>query len=150
MFGTKINEFDNSDGTLDSFNKIFPKTTIGESCGKYVEIGDIVERKNMFAASPFVRYLDFYDGDFNKINRVIHDFGENNFINNEDYDIDGSIRFKYIARGLDGTVLAKAYNFEELAQKLQCSVNSVKRRIKKPIDENTNTDLKFNITRIEL
>lgn len=150
MFGQKINEFDNSDGTIDSFNKIFPQTTLDSSCGKYVEIGDIVEHKNMFNTSPFVRVLKFYDVDWNLICESAHDFGQNNFLNIENYCIDGFIRFKYFAKDLDGKIIEKAYNFEELAEKLNCSVNYVKRRFSNPIEKGEKTQHQFNITRIEL
>lgn len=150
MFGQKINEFDNSDGTIKSFNKIFIRTTLGKSLGAYVEIGDIVENKRSFGSSPFVRYLRFYDRNWNFLRETEFDFGQNNFISNQDFVQEGSIRFKYIARDLDGNLLAVGYNLRQLSDKLNCSENFVKDRVKQKVDKNTNTKHKFNITRVEL
>lgn len=150
MFGLKINEFDNSDGTVDSFNKAFPKTGIVEREDYYVEIGSIVERENMFESSPYVRYLRIYDGDYNLKTKVEHDFGESNFYYNEDFIASDKIQFKYCAKDLNGVVLAKGYSCEEVARKLGCHISVIKRRLGKRVDENSNTKNLFNITRKEI
>lgn len=150
MFGVKINEFDNSDGTIESFNKIFPATTLGVSLGKYVEIGEIVETKRKFESSPFVRYLNFYNADFEPLGSEPHDFGERNFFNNEDFLEADTVKFKYFAKDLDGNIIAKAYNCEELARKLGCHVSVIKRRLARAVTADSNTDNLFNVTRKEL
>ena len=74
MFGEKILEFDNSEGTVDSFNKIFPNTPLkGEG---NVEILGITEN----AGSVYIRDI--------KVNEEIipFDFGENNFISQIIFD----------------------------------------------------------------
>jgi hypothetical protein len=150
MFGVKINEFDNSDGRIETFNRTFPKTTLGDSYGFYVEIGDIVESKHMSQASPFIRELIFFDKKYKEIGRLNHDFGQKNFYDSEDFTANDKIKYKYYARDLDGNLLAKAYSFDELASKLNCNVNLVKRRLIKKIEKGYITKFLFNVTRIEL
>lgn len=150
MFGTRISKFDNSEGTREEFNKIFPNTTLGETCGKYVEIGGIVENENIFQSSSFIRYLKFYDKDFKYIGGMEHDFGENNFVNNEDFKQADKVRFKYFAKDLNGNTIARGYSCGELAKKIGCGINVIKTRLFKVIDENSNTKNKFNVVRREI
>jgi hypothetical protein len=150
MFGVKINEFDNSDGRIETFNRTFPKTTLGDSYGFYVEIGDIVESKHMSQASPFIRELIFFDKKYKEIGRLNHDFGQNNFYENEDYLIDNNIRFKYFVKDLNGNVIAKAYNWNDLAKKLNCDVGILKRRFKNKIKDIKQSKYHFFVTRKEL
>ena len=150
MFGVKINEFDNSDGTIETFNKIFPRTPLENSCAKYVEIGDIVKFAYISQGSPFLRKLIFFDHNYKEINRVDYDFGESNFYDNQDYLVDTNIRFKYFAKDLDGNVIAKAYNYEDLAKQLNCNVGTVKRRLDNGIKDVSLTKYLFTVTRKEL
>jgi len=150
MFGVKINELDNSDGTIQSFNKIFPRTPLENSCAKYVEIGDIVKFDYISQGSPFIRELIFFDHNYKEINRVDHDFGESNFHNNEDYLVDNNIRFKYFVKDLNGNVIAKAYNWDDLAEKLNCDVGILKRRFNRKIKNIEQSEYQFIVTRKEL
>jgi hypothetical protein len=151
MFGERINEFDNSDGTIESFNRIFPRTTLGNSLGKYVEIKDTVSTENAFGENLFIKYLRFYDKDFNFILEAKHDFGRYNFIDSKEYVNDCMVKFKYIAKDLDNKVIAVAYGWKELAKKLGVGLNTVKARFQTPITKH-NVDVKrrFNVKRIEL
>jgi hypothetical protein len=142
MLGQKINEFDNSDGTIETFNKIFPHTKLtGDG---YVEILGISESENVFTSSPFIRDLD--------INGTIikHDFGSQNFLNFTDFQEADNVRFKYYARDLAGNLLAVAYNCDDLAKKLGVDVGVIKRRLVTEVNENSRSQNKFNVTRREL
>ena len=150
MFGVKINEFDNSNGTIQSFNKIFPRTPLENSCAKYVEIGDIVKFTYISQGSPFLRELIFFDHNYKEINRVDHDFGESNFHDNEDYLVDNNIRFKYFVKDLNGNVIAKAYNWDDLAKKINCDVGILKRRFNRKIKNIEQSEYQFIVTRKEL
>jgi hypothetical protein len=151
MLGVKINQFDNSDGKIETFNKIFSKTPLfAKDNVKYVEISDIVERENMFNASPFVRYLEFYDVDWNLVTTIEHDFGEQNFVSSDLFVKNGSYRFKYYAYDLNGHFLNSAFNMQELADKMGCNVSTVKQRMKKKITKETNTMYRWNVKRKEL
>lgn len=142
MLGQKINEFDNSDGSIETFNKIFPHTKL--SGNGSVEILDIVETKDIFVSNPFIRNID--------VNGTIiqHDFGSDNFINNVDFQEADNVRFKYYARDLDGNVLAVAYNCDDLAKKMNCNVAVIKRRLVSQVDASTKSENKFNVSRREL
>tara|TARA_R100000951_G_scaffold101420_1_gene92991 strand:+ start:44399 stop:44827 length:429 start_codon:yes stop_codon:yes gene_type:complete len=142
MLGIKINEFDNSDGTILAFNKIFPKTLL-EGEGN-VEIGDIVDSKDLTKQSAYVRLLEV-----NGVEQE-HDFGENNFYNNEDFLIADNVRFKYQAKDLSGTVLAQAFNCNDLADELDCHVSVIKRRLISDVTAESNTEHLFNVTRKEI
>jgi hypothetical protein len=150
MFGVKINEFDNSDGTIETFNKTFPQTPMGLARGEYVEIGDIAEFKYMSQGSPFIRELIFFDHNYREIERINHDFGEQNFYNSEDFTASEKVKFKYYARDLNGKVIAKAYSQEELANILGCNESVIKRRMVKKITADSPTENLFNVTRVEL
>lgn len=150
MFGVKINELDNSDGTIQSFNKIFPRTPLENSCAKYVEIGDIVKFAHISQGSPFLRELIFFDHNYKEISRVDHDFGESNFHDNEDYLVDNNIRFKYFVKDLNGNVIAKAYNWDDLAKKINCDVGILKRRFNRKIKNIEQSEYQFIVTRKEL
>lgn len=150
MFGIKINEFDNSDGTIKTFNKIFPHTPMGLARGEYVEIGGIAEFKYMSQGSPFIRELTFFSEDYKPLETINHDFGESNFLNNEDFLANEKIRFKYYARDLDGKMLAKAYSTEELAEQLGCHTSVIKRRLVSNVTVDSPTKHLFNVTRVEL
>jgi len=141
MFGKKINEFDNSNGTVEEFNKIFPKTPL-DSEG-YVEILDITDVNNVYRQNLYARDIS--------INGVIvsHDFGRDNFVE-ELVPIGDKIRFKYFAFDLDGRLLGVAYNTKDLADKLGCGVAVVKNRLVNTIDENTQSAYLFNVRRVEL
>lgn len=150
MFGVKINEFDNSDGTIETFNKVFPRTPLENSCAKYVEIGDIVSFDYISQGSPFIRELIFFDENYKEINRVDHNFGESNFHDNQDYLVESNIRFKYFAKDLNGNVIAKAYNWDDLAEELNCTLGMVKRRFNREIKDVEQSEHPFIVTRIEL
>ena len=109
MFGEKIIEFDNSEGTIEDFNRIFPSTPL-EGEGD-VEIHGIVDSE-IYTSTVFRKEVE--------VNGVVTelDFGYANFINKQSF-VDGSIRFKYFARDEDGNVLATAKNFKELGKKMQ-------------------------------
>lgn len=139
MFGTKINEFDNSLGTIEDFNRIFPNTPL-QGNGN-VEILDIVEIRQ---SDVYVRNLD--------VNGTIiaHDFGSNNFLFSEDFAMSDKIRFKYHAKDFNGRLIAVAYNFKQLANKLNVTVNFVKKRFANPVEPSEEVKTPFNITRKEL
>lgn len=138
MFGVKINEFDNSLGTVKDFNKIFPNTPLsGEGD---VEILDIVEGRN----DVYIRNISVNGQVF------AHDFGSSNFLYNEDFLISEKIRFKYFAKDVNGVIIAKAYNFKQLAEKLNVSTSFTKSRFVNPINLEGVEQRAFNITRKEL
>ena len=141
MLGVKINEFDNSDGTIKSFNRIFPKTPL-EGEGD-VEILDIVDRGH-FSNNLYMRNIEV-NGE-----KIEHDFGEGNFYNNVDFIGNDSVQFKYFAKNFNGEVLAVAYKCSELASKMDCNISVIKRRLIKTVDAESPTEHKFNVTRIEL
>lgn len=138
MFGVKINEFDNTLGTIEDFNKIFPNTKLS---GKGdVEILDIADDQN----DVYVRNIEVNG----KI--ITHDFGSSNFLYNEDFLINDKIRFKYFAKDVGGNIIAKAYNFKALAEQLDVSTSFTKARFANPIDLEGVESRAFNITRKEL
>lgn len=141
MFGQKINEFDNSDGTIESFNKIFPNTPL-EGEGD-VEILGIVDL-NIFNSTVYHREI--------QVNGVVknHDFGYNNFNNEEIFQEELGFQFKYFVKDLDGKVIAKGFSFDEISEQVGVSVGILKRRIKTTVTKDDNTPYKFNVTRIEL
>lgn len=149
MFGSKINEFENSDGKRETFNKIFPNTTLGRTCGAYVEIKNIVEHRDMFQTNPYVRFLHFYDHNHNFIGQMEHDFKESNF-RPEMYMGEDNVRFKYTAYDLNGKAIATAFKIDKLANELGVSINVVKSRLKTNINTKTKTNCLFNVRRIEL
>lgn len=137
MFGEKINEFDNSDGTIESFNRIFSKTPIQGS--GYVEILGITENEK----NVFIR-------DINLNGKILSfDFGKNNF-SNPIYFMEDSIRFKYTAVSLDSRILATAYNMKDLAEKLGCGESVIKNRLWNPITLESPSHYLFNVTRTEV
>ncbi len=140
MFGEKIIEFDNSEGTIEDFNRIFPSTPL-EGEGD-VEIHGIVDSE-IYTSTVFRKEVE--------VNGVVTelDFGYANFINKQSF-VDGSIRFKYFARDEDGNVLATAKNFKELGKKMNCSENIVKSRFKSGFNPTTQKNHQFNVTRIDL
>lgn len=144
MFGTKINEFDNSDGKLSTFNNIFPRTPLEGSEDMDVEILNIHEPDNKFGQNPFIRNVLVG----NEI--IIMDFGQENFINNVDFLEAEKVRFKYYARDLQGNVIATGYNCVDLAQKLGCSEQVIKKRLVKKVDSTAKTSFLFNVSRKEL
>ena len=142
MIGTKINEFEKSNTSVEAFNKLFPKTPL-RGMGN-VDIGGIVENKLFGKNSVFVRTIAV-----NGVNRS-HDFGEGNFHNLEMFESEEAIRFKYIARDLEGNFLNSAFSMESLAKKLECQVNVIKRRLIKEVTYQSRTENLFNVTRREL
>lgn len=149
MFGSKINEFDNSNGKRKTFNNIFPKTKLSGDYGEYVEIGDIVEKKDMFLTNPFVREISFYDHNYNYLGTQEHDFGEDNF-RPDMYLGEDNVRFKYTAYDLDNKKITTAFNIPDLAKNLGCSESLIKTRLKKKIGKQTKSNCLFNVKRIEL
>jgi hypothetical protein len=149
MFGVKINEFDNSDGTIESFNEIFPKTPLERKSDHavYADIGKIFMGKDILSQNSYIRFIKFYDKDWNLLHDIIHDFGCNNFFENDDFVIEGNVRYKYIAKDYDGNFLAKAYNKPDLAKKLGTTISVIDRRLEKKFDKTSLSVNKFNITR---
>jgi hypothetical protein len=144
MFGVKINEFDNSDGKLSTFNAIFPKTPLEGDGNVDVEILNIHEPDNKFGQSPFIRNVLIG-------NRIVTmNFGEENFVNNVDFLETDRVRFKYYARDLEGKVIASSYNCAELAKKLGCSEQVIKKRLVQKVSKHAKTNFLFNVTRKEL
>ena len=141
MFGLKINEFDNSDGTIESFNNIFPNTPL-EGEGD-VEILDIVDL-NIYSSTLYLREIE--------VNGVVtdHDFGYNNFGDESFFDETEPVRFRYFAKDLSGAIIATGFSFRELADKLDVKVGILKRRIKETIDKDSRAKHEFNIIRREL
>lgn len=144
MFGLKINEFDNSDGKLKTFNTIFPMTPLDGSEDMDVEILNIHEPDNKFGSNPFIRNVLVG----NEI--MVVDFGEQNFVNNVDFMESEKVRFKYYARDLQGNVIAIGYNCKDLAKKLGCSDQIIKKRLVEKVNPLSNTSFMFNVTRKEL
>jgi hypothetical protein len=151
MFGVKINEFDNSDGKIATFNKIFPNTPLdlGDNV-KYVEIGDINYTKNIWGTNVYERLIHTYNRNYEPVDTFVLDFGEENFYNNEDFLKAENVRFKWFAKDFDGNILAKAYSSRELAEKMGCHINVIKRRINDPIDDTFGSKYKFNVIRKEI
>lgn len=155
MLGLKINEFDNTDGTLESFYKIFKNLEL-QTCKKtkYVEIGDIVEERTFFMNNPCRRELIFYDENYKKIDSYNYDFGKHFFYENFVFSDHKKIKYKYVSRDLEGKVLAVAYSMEEMAKKMNCNQNIIrnklKRALKKPTKIRKNKELSFNITQKEV
>ena len=141
MLGKRINEFDNTDKTIESFNKLFPKTPLDTQ--GYVEILEITDTGNIFTQNLFVR-------DINVNGKIVsHDFGRDNFA--EDlFPMEEKIRFRYFARDLNGNLLASAYNIKDLAEKLNCGIAIVKNRLAHPVTESFSSKHLFNVSRIEL
>jgi hypothetical protein len=137
MFGKKIREFDNSDGTVESFNRIFPDTPL-QGTG-HVEILGIADTQR----DVYVRDVD--------INGVVvpFDFGKNNF-HNTALMFEDAVRFKYTAVSLDNKILATAYNIRDLSEKLGCGESVVKNRLFNPIELNSPSRYLFNVTRTEI
>lgn len=138
MFGVKIREFDDSDGSVESFNKIFPNTPL-EGVGK-VEILGITQVNN---GNVYMRDVSFNDKIF------IIDFGEQNFVN-PNYFIEDKVRFRYTAKDFNDKILATALNIKDLAEKLGCGESIVKSRLVKSVDPAFDTRHKFNVTRTEV
>lgn len=147
MFGVKINEFDNSDGTIKTFNKIFIRTILGKSLGAYVEIDSIVDNEGEFGGNPFVRYLKFYDKNWNFLRKTPHDFGESNFYNNEDFIANERIRFKYIAKDLYGDTITKAYSIKDLAEKMNVGIQIIRSKL---LNKTINKKYPFTIIVVEI
>jgi len=147
MLGVKINEFDNSDGKRETFNKIFPDTTLLNNNVHYVEIGGIVDKINDFNMSPYVRELLVFNEDFKQIGRFDHDFGRNNFINSDLIQMGEGFQYRYVAKDLDDKLLATAFTCKDLAEKLNCNVMVIKRRLMKKCTINSPTVHLFNVTR---
>lgn len=137
MFGIKINEFDDSDGSIDSFNSIFPNTPLDQK--GYVEILNISEG-----------YNDVYVRDISINGKIVaYDFGKNNFSNPE-FSMEERVRFKYFAKDLSGNILASAFNIKDLANKMKCGECLIKNRLSKPILSGDVDKNLFNVERIEL
>ena len=141
MLGLKINEFDNSDGTIKSFNKIFPMTQLRGDGD--VEILNIVDR-GQFSNNLYMRNIEVNG------KNIEHDFGENNFYDNKDFALADNIRFKYYAKDLEGKTIAVGYNQGEIAEQLNCGIGVIKRKMFKDIDKSSKTQYLFNVTRVEL
>lgn len=142
MFGIKINEFDNTDGTIESFNKVFPNTPINGAGGQ-VEILEIVD-KGRLNNDMYTRYVDI-NGEVIEFN-----FGAANFLDNEDFLLCDRIRFKYYAKDLDGKTVGVAFNMNDLAKQLNCDVGVIKNRLVNTVNEKSHTPFKFNVTKVEL
>lgn len=138
MFGLKIRQFDNSDGSVNSFNTLFPNTPIkGDG---YVEILGITD----------INKGNLYVRDISLNGKIFEmDFGEKNFMN-PSYFTEDKIRFRYTARNLKGKILGTANNIKDLSQKLGCSESIIKNRLVEPIMSESETKYAFNVTRIEL
>lgn len=137
MFGVKINEFDNSDGNVDCFNKIFPNTPLKGS--GQVEILGISEGYG----SVYVRDV-LIDGEI-----IAHDFGKNNF-NNPEMSMEERIRFKYFAISFDNRIIASAFNMKDLAEKMNCGECLIKSRLQTPVTELDDCKHLFNVRRVDL
>ena len=138
MFGLKIVEFDNSDGTVEAFNRIFPNTPLKER-GEVEILGIPTSNKG-----------NLYTRDISLNGKIFEfDFGQKNFIN-QSYFTEDRIRFKYVARNLKGQVLGVANNIKDLSDKLGCSESIIKNRLVKPVFHESETKYAFNVTRTEL
>jgi len=138
MFRLKIMEFDNTDGTVESFNKIFPNTPL-DGAGE-VEILGIATFNN---GNLYMRDVSFNGKVFTL------DFGEQNFVN-PNYFAEDKTRFKYVAKDVNDKIIATAFNIKELSEKLGCGESIVKTRLVKRVDRNSETRYLFNVTRTEV
>lgn len=140
MLGQKINEFDNSQGLVRDFDRIFFKNKLSgfreneevEILGIDIESGSCLNRHVRIGNRELTVSFDNYFND-----------------ENEDYQQEKT-RFKYFVKDLDGTVLARGYSFDELAQTLNISVAVLKKRFQEPIDGTSYTKHRFNVTRREI
>jgi hypothetical protein len=138
MFGLKIMEFDNTDGTVESFNKIFSNTPL-DGTGE-VEILGITRFNN---GNLYMRDISL-NGEVFAL-----DFGEQNFVN-PNYFAEDKTRFKYVAKDINDKTIATAFNIKELSEKLGCGESIVKTRLVKRVDRNSETRYLFNVTRTEV
>lgn len=138
MFGIKIIEFDHSDGTVESFNRIFPNTPLKGSGNV-----EILEITRFNKGNLYVRDIKFNGQIF------AFDFGQNNFVNSN-YFAEDKTRFKYTAKDFGGNILATAYNIKELAAKMRCGESVIKNKLKKPTIYVDRAKYCFNITRSEM
>lgn len=140
MLGQKINEFDNTNGLVNDFDKIFFKNKLsGFRHDEEVEILSIdIDKESCL--SRLVKVGN---------NIITVDFDNYHYDNNEDFKQEKT-RFKYMAKSLDGTILARGYTFEQLSEKLGVNVLTIKNRFKNPIGEFSNSKHKFNILRREI
>lgn len=138
MFGLKIMEFDNSDGTVESFNEVFFNTPL-DGKGEVEILG--ITRFNK--GNLYMRDI-LYNG---KIFAL--DFGEQNFVN-PNYFAEDKTRFKYIAKNLDDKIIATAFNIKDLAEKLGCGESIIKSRLVKTVKHGSETRHLFNVTRAEV
>jgi hypothetical protein len=138
MFGLKIMEFDSTDGTVESFNKIFSNTPL-DGTGE-VEILGITRFNN---GNLYMRDISL-NGEVFAL-----DFGEQNFVN-PNYFAEDKTRFKYVAKDINDKTIATAFNIKELSEKLGCGESIVKTRLVKRVDRNSETRYLFNVTRTEV
>lgn len=140
MLGQKINEFDNSKGLVSDFDRIFFKNKLnGFRENEQVEILGI-DNETESCLNRIVKVAD---------SELTVSFDNYFYDNHEDYKQEKT-RFKYMAKSLDGTILARGYTFEQLSEKLGVNVLTIKNRFKNPIGEFSNSKHKFNILRREI
>lgn len=138
MFGLKLIEFDNSDGTIKSFNKIFPNTPLtGDG---HVEILEITEFNK---GNLYIRDISV-DG---KV--FAFDFGQKNFVNPA-YFMEEKVRFKYVVENLEEKVIAVAYNIKDLSKKIGYSESVIKNILSNSMPNELRVRYNFNIKRTDL
>lgn len=121
MIGLKINEFDNSPGTVKDFNKIFTETPLNfhDNVEIEIEILDIVD-KGFYSNNVFLRNVKVGEHQI-----IEHDFRGELYYLNEDF-FENNVRFKYQAKDKDGNVIAKSYTIQDMSKKIGWSESYIK------------------------
>lgn len=130
--GQKINEFDNSTGTVEEFNKFFPYSPVKRRTG-FLEIGDIVG-----VGREATRLITAYESDMEG-NEIVTTFEHDltPVIDTENYREAGATggkskpqqpRYLYTACDLEGNELASAYKLGLLADKLGVGESYTRKR----------------------
>jgi len=138
MFGLKLIEFDNSNGTVESFNEIFPNTPLTGS--GHVEILKITEFNK---GNLYIRDISV-DG---KV--FAFDFGQKNFVNPA-YFMEEKVRFKYVVENLEEKVIAVAYNIKDLSKKIGHSESVIKNILSNSMPNELRVKYNFNIKRTDV
>jgi hypothetical protein len=118
MVGSKINEFDNSEGKVKDFNKIFTATPLDLNENLDVEILDIVDN-GFYSNNAYLRNI-VVDG-----NLIQHDFKGELYLN-EDFHTETKTRFKYYAIDMKNNIVAKSYTIKDFSEKIGWSENTIK------------------------
>lgn len=152
MIGEKINQFDKSDGTVKSFNKIFPETPLKAHTG-ILEIGSIVG-----VGQETKRHIKLFTDDMEG-NEVVKDFElDLSLVKEEDTEETGAKKlavkdrftrkFKYTAIDLKGNVLETADTINDLADKMKVPRSVVADRVHTKLRYKSKHS--FNVERVRI